>query len=87
MEITTDLGWTILVLIPKVNTNTQGIGLLKTLCKVVESIINILLKAYITFRDVLHGLFVVRGTGRPYLISNLLMSWPASIKTHSFSCF
>ena len=38
--IPTDLGWTILFLIPKGNTNTLGVGLMDTLLKVVKVIID-----------------------------------------------
>ena len=39
-EIPRELGWTILVLISNVNTDTLRIGLLETLWKVVESIVD-----------------------------------------------
>ena len=39
-EITQDLGWTVLVLIPKGTNVTRGIGLLETLWKVVEVLID-----------------------------------------------
>ena len=39
-EISQDLGWKILVLTPKGTTNTQGIGLLETLWKMVEALID-----------------------------------------------
>ena len=39
-EIPQELGWTFMVLIPKGATNTRGIGLLETLCKVVEDLID-----------------------------------------------
>ena len=38
----TELSWTILVLLPKVQTDTSGIGLLEVLWKVVEAIIHTL---------------------------------------------
>ena len=41
-------------MIHKVNTDTQGIGLLETLCKVVEDIIDTRLRSIIQFHDVLH---------------------------------
>ena len=44
-EIPQELGWTIVVLIPKGATNTRGIGLFETLCKVVEELINTHLRA------------------------------------------
>ena len=36
-KILAGMGWMILVLIPKGNTNTQGMRLLKTLWKLVEA--------------------------------------------------
>ena len=45
--------WTILVLIPKGNTDTWGIVLLETLWKAVEAIIDTCLWASIQFHDVL----------------------------------
>ena len=59
-EIHTELGWAILVLIPKGNTNTRGIGLLETLRKVVKTIIDTFQKACITLHDVIHELCAVR---------------------------
>ena len=44
-EIPQDLGWTVLVLIPKGTTKTRGIGLLETLWKVVEALIDTCLRA------------------------------------------
>ena len=35
-----ELGWTVLFMIPKGATNTRGIGLLDTMWKVVEALIN-----------------------------------------------
>ena len=58
-----ELGWTILVLIHKGNTDTQGVGLLETLLKVVEAIINIHLQDSIHFHDALHGFHVGKVTG------------------------
>ena len=46
-NIPQELGWTILVLISKGNTDTQGIGILETIWKVVEAIVNTRLQAII----------------------------------------
>ena len=54
-EIPTELVWAIIVLILKGNTDNQGVGLLETLWKVVEDIIDTRLQACITIHDVLHG--------------------------------
>ena len=40
-----ELGWTVLVLIPKGNTDIRGIGLLETLWKVVEALLDTCLRA------------------------------------------
>ena len=39
-EIPQELGWTVLVLIPKGTTDTRFVGLLETLWKVVEALID-----------------------------------------------
>ena len=65
-EIPTDLEWKILVLTPKGNTDTRGIGLLYTLWKVAEAIIDTSLKVCTTFHDILQILLTGRGTGWPY---------------------
>ena len=62
-----ELGWTILVLFPKGNTDTQGISLMETLWKVVEAIIDTRLREIISFHGFLHGLCVVRLTGATIL--------------------
>ena len=62
-EISRELGWTILVLIPKLNTDNRGIGLLETLWKVVEAIINTRLQTSIQFHNILHGLHAGRVMG------------------------
>ena len=49
----------IIVLVPKLNTDTQGIVLLDILWRVVEVIIDTHLNACITFHEVLHGLCAV----------------------------
>ena len=53
-EIPHDLGWTILVLIPKGTTNTRGIELLETLWKVVEALIDTSILASLQLHDFLH---------------------------------
>ena len=54
-EIPLELGWTILVLIPKENTYNHDIGLLETHWKVLDAIINTPLQASIQFSYVLYG--------------------------------
>ena len=44
-DIPQELGWTSLVIIPIVTTYTRGIGLLETLCRVVEALIDTCLRS------------------------------------------
>ena len=62
-DIPQELVWTVMVLIPKGTTDTKDIGLLDTLWKVVEVIINICLRASLQMHDVLHRFRAGRGTG------------------------
>ena len=62
-DIPQELGWMILVLIPKGTTDTRGIGLMETLWKVVEVLIDTLLGAIPQMHDALHGFRSERGTG------------------------
>ena len=47
-----ELSWTILVLIPKGRADTQGIGLLRVLWKVVDSIFDTGINMVVIFHDV-----------------------------------
>ena len=60
-EIPQELGWIILSLIPKGSTYSQCIGLLETLWKVVEVIIDTRLRTSIHFHDVIYGLWARKG--------------------------
>ena len=51
VEIPQELGWTVLVLIPKGTTNTRDIGLLETLWNVVEALIDTCLCTSLQFKD------------------------------------
>ena len=62
-EILQELGWTVLDLITKGTTYTRRIGLLDTLCMVVEALIDTCLRAIIQFHDVLHRFRAGKGTG------------------------
>ena len=57
------MGWTILVLILKGNTDTRGIGLLETLWKVVEVLVDTFLCASLQMHDILHGFRAGIGVG------------------------
>ena len=50
--LSTDLSKNILVLIPRGNTDTQGIGLLEVLWNFVEAVIGTLIKKVVKFNDV-----------------------------------
>ena len=52
-----------MVLIPKGTTDTQGIGLLETLWKVVEALIDTHLRSSLQMHDVLHRFRFGKGTG------------------------
>ena len=52
-----------MVLVPKKNKYTRGIGLLETFWKVVEALIENRLCAYLQFHDVLHRFRAIRSTG------------------------
>ena len=52
-----------LILTPKVNADTWGIGLLDIARKVVEAVIDTCIKTVVQFHDVLHRFCAERGTG------------------------
>ena len=54
-EIPQEMGWTVLVLLPKGTTDTRGIGMLETLWKMVEASIDTRLHASPQMHNVLHG--------------------------------
>ena len=62
-----ELGCKILVLIPKGNTDTRGIGLLELLWKVAEEITDTLLRASVRLHDFLYIFRTGRGTGTTIL--------------------
>ena len=55
--------WQAVVLIPKGETDYQGIGIVKVMWKVVAAILNLRFTASITFHDFLHGFWAGRGIG------------------------
>ena len=62
-DIPHEFGWTILFLIPKGTTDTWGIGLLETLCKVVKVLIYTGRRSSLQFYNSLHGFRYGIGTG------------------------
>ena len=60
--ILTKLGFSVLVMIPKLNADTQGIRLIEVVWKVAEAVIDTLIKSVVQFHDVLHGFCAERGT-------------------------
>ena len=61
VEIPQELGWTVLVIITKCIIDTWGIGLLETLWKVVEALIETRLRVSLQVHDYLHGFQARRG--------------------------
>ena len=57
----TELGWTVLFIIPKDSTDTWRIGMLEVMWKVVEGLIYNHVKAAVKFHYVLHGFHAGRG--------------------------
>ena len=80
-NIPQELGKTILFLIPKGNTDTKGVGLLKTLWKVLEAIIDTRLTYLIHFYDVLLRFRSGRGIGTATMDLKIAQYFPASSKT------
>ena len=62
MEISRELGWAILFLIPKGNTDTWGIGLLESLWRVVEAIVDTCLRPSFCLHDILQCFRAGKGT-------------------------
>ena len=58
-----ELVWIVLVLIPKLNADTGGIGLMEVVWKVVEAVMYIRIKTVVQFHNVLHEFFAGRGRG------------------------
>ena len=59
----TDLSWTILVLLLKVNVDTRWISLIKVLWKAVNAVIDTWVNMVVKFHAVLHVFCNLRGTG------------------------
>ena len=57
------MGFTIMELITKANTDIRGISLLEVIWKVVEAVIDTLIKTVVQFRDVFHGVLAGREAG------------------------
>ena len=62
----------VIVLIPNGKNDTQSIGLLEFLWKVVEAIIETCLRVSVCLHDILHGFHEGRGTGMAILELNLV---------------
>ena len=62
-SIQTELVWTVLLMIPKENLDTWGIGLLEVVWKVVEAVTDTRIKSVVQFYDFLHGFLSGRGAG------------------------
>ena len=57
-----ELVWAALVLNPKGNADTWGIGILEVVWKVVEAVIDTWIKSVVQFYDVMHCFCAGRGT-------------------------
>jgi hypothetical protein len=68
-EFPTELTWTTLVLLPKEDGSSRGIGLMDVIWKLITSIIDARLKGSIDFHDSLHGFRTGRGTGTAIISS------------------
>ena len=66
-SIPTELWWNILVLIPKLTADTWGIRLLEVVYKLVEAVINTIIKSALDFHDFLNGFREGRGAGTAIL--------------------
>ena len=58
-----EMGYTVMVMIPKVNVDTQGIRLIEVVWKVVDAVVDTRIKAEVQFHGVLHRSCPGRGTG------------------------
>lgn len=86
-EFPTELTWTTLVLLPKEDGSSRGIGLMDVIWKLITSIIDARLKGNIDFHDSLHGFRTGRGTGTT-IIEAILFQQTASInQTPIFQVF
>ena len=63
VSIPTELVWTVLLLIPKGNTDNQGIGLIEVVWKVAEAVIDTRINSVVQFHNVLHGFCAGSRTG------------------------
>ena len=64
--------WQAVVLIPKGKKDYWGIGLVEVMWKVVVVVLNSRFTSSITYHDVLHGFWEVRGTGTTTLDAKLI---------------
>ena len=69
--IPADLGWMIFIPIPKGKSDTQRMGILKVLLKVMEAIIDTYIKSAVTFHDAIRVFCARRGTWTTILELNL----------------
>ena len=54
-SIPTEMGWTIIVLIPKGRADTRGIRFIEVVWKLVEAVTDMTIKAAAKFHDMFHG--------------------------------
>ena len=73
-RLPTECTWQTVVLIPKVNGQFRGIGILEVLLVTLSGVINWWIGAAVQFHYVLNGFRVGRGTGTASLQSNLIQN-------------
>ena len=70
-EISTQMTWAIVVLLPKSDGGVRGIGLLDVIWKLVTAIIDRRVSSNVQYHDALHGFRAKRGTGTAILEAKL----------------
>ena len=86
-EIPEELMWSHLAILPKGGGGFRGIGLLETLWKLVEIVIDNRVKAKVKLHDILHGFVSKRGTGTAILEAKLQQELASIEQAPLFSVF
>ena len=86
-ELPTESTRGIIVLLPKGNGEFRGIGLLETIWKLIEKIIDLRIKLKMQYHDVLHGFRPNRGTGTAILEVKLFLQLAAMDQVPTYAVF
>ena len=70
-DVATEVAWSFLALLPKPDGGKRGVGLIETIWKLTEAIVDTRIKAYVQYHDLLHGFTAHRGTGTAILEAKL----------------